>query len=62
MLITVQEFVPRGRQQIKEHPGEVVLSSTQSQLHPESFLLHRLSQVAISDTSKVGLVKYIVIT
>ncbi|XP_069677644.1 anaphase-promoting complex subunit 1 isoform X2 [Periplaneta americana] len=47
-----QEFVPCGRQQVKRHPGEVVLPSTQPQLHPESFLLHRLSQVAISDTSK----------
>lgn len=45
--------MPRGRQQIKEHPGEVVLPSTQPQLRPESLLLHRLSQVAISDTPKV---------
>lgn len=45
--------MPYGRQQIKRHPGEVVLPSTQPQLHPESFLLHRLSQVAISDTAKV---------
>ncbi|PSN58060.1 hypothetical protein C0J52_02051 [Blattella germanica] len=46
-----QEFVPYGRQQVKRHPGEVVLPSTQPQLHPESFLLHRLSQVTISDTA-----------
>lgn len=49
--------MPRGRQQMKEHPGEVLFPATQAQQHPESFLLHRLSQVAISDTSKVYISK-----
>ncbi|XP_071453561.1 anaphase-promoting complex subunit 1 [Hetaerina americana] len=45
-----QEFVPSGRQQVKRHPGEVVLPSIQPQFQAES-LLHRFSQVAISESS-----------
>ncbi|XP_063230625.1 anaphase-promoting complex subunit 1 isoform X2 [Bacillus rossius redtenbacheri] len=45
-----KEFSPFGRQQLERHPGEVFPPSTQPPvLHPESHLLHRLSQVAISD-------------
>nr|CAD7262920.1 unnamed protein product [Timema shepardi] len=44
-----QEFVPHGRQQMKRHPGEVVMSYLQPNFHAESFLSDRLSQVAISE-------------
>nr|CAD7574451.1 unnamed protein product [Timema californicum] len=43
------EFVPHGRQQMKRHPGEVVMSYLQPNFHAESFLSDRLSQVAISE-------------
>ncbi|XP_068085818.1 anaphase-promoting complex subunit 1 isoform X2 [Anabrus simplex] len=48
-----QEFIPRGRRQVERHPGDVVLPSSKPQLNHESFLVHRLSQVALSeDTQK----------
>lgn len=47
-----QVFAPHGRKHMERHPGEVVLPSTHPQLQPESFLLHRLSQVAISESNK----------
>ncbi|XP_014288938.1 anaphase-promoting complex subunit 1 [Halyomorpha halys] len=44
-----QEFVPFGRQQIKKHPGNVVLPTNTQQLPYDSFLAQRFSQVYICD-------------
>uniref|UniRef100_A0A023F131 Putative anaphase-promoting complex apc subunit 1 meiotic check point regulator/tsg24 n=2 Tax=Triatoma infestans TaxID=30076 RepID=A0A023F131_TRIIF len=43
-----QEFVPNGRQHIKNHPGPVI-TSDQNQLKYDSFLAHRFSQVNLDD-------------
>ncbi|XP_049852727.1 anaphase-promoting complex subunit 1 isoform X1 [Schistocerca gregaria] len=46
------EFVPFGRHHLQRHPGDVVVEAINRQHHPDSSLLHRLSQVAISEDTK----------
>ncbi|CAH0388207.1 unnamed protein product [Bemisia tabaci] len=42
-----QVFVPYGREQLKNHLGDVVLQPNDIQVQSESFLVHQLSQIAI---------------
>ncbi|KAK9511917.1 hypothetical protein O3M35_000478 [Rhynocoris fuscipes] len=44
-----QEFVPNGRQHIKNHPGSVVIPNDQNQVKYDSVLAHRFSQVNLDD-------------
>lgn len=44
----MQEFIPRGRQAVEEHPGPLV-SKHQNTISSELLLLHRLQNVNISN-------------
>lgn len=49
VTLPLQEFIPRGRQAVEQHPGPLVANNKQTTNSAEHILLHRLQNVKLSN-------------